>query len=46
MIPRLLLTKHLLKTVYTDITNLIFSFLASELMMAVDDPATIAREVS
>lgn len=39
------LTKHLLKTVCTDITNLIFNFLASDLMMAVDDPATITNEV-
>ncbi|XP_048209767.1 E3 UFM1-protein ligase 1 [Perognathus longimembris pacificus] len=39
------LSKHLLKTVCTDITNLIFNFLASDLMMAVDDPATITSEV-
>lgn len=39
------LTKHLLKTVCTDITNLIFNFLASDLMMAVDSPATITSEV-
>uniref|UniRef100_H0WP85 E3 UFM1-protein ligase 1 n=1 Tax=Otolemur garnettii TaxID=30611 RepID=H0WP85_OTOGA len=39
------LTKHLLKTVCTDITNLIFNFLASDLMMAVDDPAAISSEV-
>ncbi|KAM6185683.1 E3 UFM1-protein ligase 1 [Rhynchocyon petersi] len=39
------LTKHLLKTVCTDITNLIFNFSASDLMMAVDDPATITSEV-
>ncbi|XP_059971146.1 E3 UFM1-protein ligase 1 [Mesoplodon densirostris] len=39
------LTKHLLKTVCTDVTNLIFNFLASELMMAVDNPATITSEV-
>ncbi|XP_075859222.1 E3 UFM1-protein ligase 1 isoform X2 [Microcebus murinus] len=39
------LTKHLLKTVCTDITNLIFNFLATDLMMAVDDPATITSEV-
>ncbi|ELR58873.1 E3 UFM1-protein ligase 1 [Bos mutus] len=38
------LTKHLLKTVCTDITNLVFNFLASDLMMAVDDPATITSE--
>ncbi|KAM6181248.1 E3 UFM1-protein ligase 1 [Erethizon dorsatum] len=39
------LTKHLLKTVCTDITNLIFNFLASDLMMAVDCPAAITSEV-
>ncbi|XP_064145167.1 E3 UFM1-protein ligase 1 isoform X1 [Loxodonta africana] len=39
------LTKHLLKTVCTDITNLIFNFLASDLMMAVEDPAAITNEV-
>lgn len=39
------LTKHLLKTVCTDITNLIFNFLASDLMIAVDSPATITSEV-
>ncbi|XP_004264851.1 E3 UFM1-protein ligase 1 isoform X1 [Orcinus orca] len=39
------LTKHLLKTVCTDVTNLIFNFLASDLMMAVDNPATITSEV-
>lgn len=39
------LTKHLLKSVCTDITNLIFNFLASDLMMAVDDPAAITSEV-
>lgn len=39
------LTKHLLKTVCTDVTNLIFNFLASDLMMAVDDPSAITSEV-
>ncbi|XP_059110050.1 E3 UFM1-protein ligase 1 isoform X2 [Peromyscus eremicus] len=39
------LTKHLLKTVCTDITNLIFNFLASDLMMAVEDPAAITSEI-
>ncbi|KAK2497694.1 hypothetical protein MC885_002246 [Smutsia gigantea] len=38
------LTKHLLKTMCTDITNLIFNFLASDLMMSVDDPAAITSE--
>ncbi|CAH6777410.1 E3 UFM1-protein ligase 1 [Phodopus roborovskii] len=39
------LTKHLLKTVCTDITNLMFNFLASDLMMAVEDPAAITSEI-
>ncbi|CAK6446759.1 unnamed protein product [Pipistrellus nathusii] len=39
------LTRHLLKTVCTNVTNLIFNFLASDLMMAVDDPAAITSEV-
>lgn len=39
------LTKHLLKTVCTDITNLMFNFLASDLMMAVEDPAAITSDV-
>lgn len=39
------LTKHLLKTVCTDITNLMFNFLASDLMMAVEDPATITSDM-
>uniref|UniRef100_A0A2I2ZHU5 E3 UFM1-protein ligase 1 n=1 Tax=Gorilla gorilla gorilla TaxID=9595 RepID=A0A2I2ZHU5_GORGO len=39
------LTKHLLKSVCTDITNLIFNFLASDLMMAVDDPAAITSDI-
>ncbi|XP_037698632.1 E3 UFM1-protein ligase 1 isoform X2 [Choloepus didactylus] len=39
------LTKHLLKTICTDLTNLIFNFLASDLMMAVDNPAAITSEV-
>ncbi|XP_004628247.1 E3 UFM1-protein ligase 1 [Octodon degus] len=39
------LTRHLLKTVCTDITNLIFNFLASDFMMAVDCPTTITSEV-
>lgn len=39
------LTKHLLKTVCTDITNLMFNFLASDFMMAVEDPAAITSEI-
>ncbi|XP_069582446.1 E3 UFM1-protein ligase 1 [Ranitomeya imitator] len=39
------LAKHLLKTACTDITNLIFNFLAGDLMMAVEDYLTITSEV-
>ncbi|XP_068087285.1 E3 UFM1-protein ligase 1 [Hyperolius riggenbachi] len=39
------LAKHLLKTVCTDITNLIFNFLAGDVMMAVEDYTTITSEV-
>ncbi|XP_063773080.1 E3 UFM1-protein ligase 1 [Pseudophryne corroboree] len=39
------LAKHLLKTVCTDITNLIFNFLAGDIMMAVEDYTTITSEV-
>ncbi|XP_069462524.1 E3 UFM1-protein ligase 1 isoform X2 [Ambystoma mexicanum] len=38
------LAKHMLKTVCTDITNLIFNFLAGDFMMAVDDYTTINSE--
>ncbi|NXR10054.1 UFL1 ligase, partial [Semnornis frantzii] len=39
------LAKHLLKTVCTDITNLIFNFLASDSMMTTEDYSTITSEV-
>lgn len=39
------LTKHLLKTVCTDITNLMFNFLASDFLMAVEEPAAITSDV-
>ncbi|XP_040284715.1 E3 UFM1-protein ligase 1 isoform X1 [Bufo bufo] len=39
------LAKHLLKTVCTDITNLIFNFLAGDIMMAVEDYSAITSEV-
>ncbi|XP_077343348.1 E3 UFM1-protein ligase 1 [Lithobates pipiens] len=39
------LAKHLLKTVCTDITNLIFNFLAGDVMMAAEDHTTITSEV-
>ncbi|XP_072264766.1 E3 UFM1-protein ligase 1 [Pyxicephalus adspersus] len=39
------LAKHVLKTVCTDITNLIFNFLAGDVMLAVEDYTTITSEV-
>ncbi|XP_053314786.1 E3 UFM1-protein ligase 1 [Spea bombifrons] len=39
------LAKHLLKTVCTDITNVIFNFLAADFMMAVEDYTAITSEV-
>ncbi|KAM3931953.1 E3 UFM1-protein ligase 1 isoform 2-T2 [Leptodactylus fuscus] len=39
------LVKNLLKTVCTDITNLIFNFLAGDIMMAVEDYSAITSEV-
>lgn len=39
------LAKHLLKTLCTDITNLVFNFLASESMMTTENYSTITSEV-
>ncbi|KAG8444751.1 hypothetical protein GDO86_009792 [Hymenochirus boettgeri] len=39
------LAKHLLKTICTDITNIIFNFLAADFMMAVEDYSTITSEI-
>ncbi|XP_025894948.1 E3 UFM1-protein ligase 1 [Nothoprocta perdicaria] len=39
------LVKHLLKTVCTDITNLIFNFLASDSMMTTENSSSITSEV-
>ncbi|XP_043921700.1 E3 UFM1-protein ligase 1 isoform X2 [Protopterus annectens] len=39
------LARHLLRTVCTDATNLIFNFLAADLMLAVEDHSTITNEV-
>ncbi|KAF7253778.1 E3 UFM1-protein ligase 1 [Varanus komodoensis] len=39
------IAKHMLKTVCTDITNLIFNFLAADLMMATEDYTTITAEM-
>uniref|UniRef100_A0A8C0V275 E3 UFM1-protein ligase 1 n=1 Tax=Cyanistes caeruleus TaxID=156563 RepID=A0A8C0V275_CYACU len=38
------LAKHLLKTLCTDITNLVFNFLASESMMTIENYSTITSE--
>ncbi|GAA6218576.1 E3 UFM1-protein ligase 1 [Lates japonicus] len=37
--------KHVLKTVCTDVTNILVNFLAADLMMSVENPSSIANEV-
>uniref|UniRef100_A0A8D0CBF6 E3 UFM1-protein ligase 1 n=1 Tax=Salvator merianae TaxID=96440 RepID=A0A8D0CBF6_SALMN len=39
------IVKHMLKTICTDITNLIFNFLAADLMMAAEDYTAITTEM-
>ncbi|XP_054900371.1 E3 UFM1-protein ligase 1 isoform X2 [Poeciliopsis prolifica] len=39
------ITKHILKTLCTDVTNILVNFLAADLMMSVDNPSTITAEV-
>nr|XP_056712608.1 E3 UFM1-protein ligase 1 [Euleptes europaea] len=39
------ISKHMLKTVCTDITNLIFNFLASDVMMAAEDYTVVTSEM-
>ncbi|XP_015831693.1 E3 UFM1-protein ligase 1 [Nothobranchius furzeri] len=39
------ITKHILKTVCTDMTNILVNFLAADLMMSVENPCTITNEV-
>ncbi|XP_054618055.1 E3 UFM1-protein ligase 1 [Dunckerocampus dactyliophorus] len=39
------IAKHVLKTVCTDVTNILVNFLAADLMMSVDNPGTITTEV-
>ncbi|XP_014833745.1 PREDICTED: E3 UFM1-protein ligase 1 [Poecilia mexicana] len=39
------ITKHILKTLCTDVTNILVNFLAADLMMSVDNPSTITTEV-
>lgn len=37
--------KHVLKTLCTDVTNILVNFLAADLMMSVENPNTISNEV-
>ncbi|KAM6915341.1 E3 UFM1-protein ligase 1 [Xenentodon cancila] len=39
------ISKHVLKTVCTDVTNILVNFLATELMMSVENPSSITNEV-
>ncbi|XP_029983810.1 E3 UFM1-protein ligase 1 [Sphaeramia orbicularis] len=39
------ISKHILKTVCTDVTNILVNFLASDLMMSVENPSSITTEV-
>ncbi|MEQ2197910.1 hypothetical protein XENOCAPTIV_004979, partial [Xenoophorus captivus] len=39
------ITKHVLKTVCTDVTNILVNFLAADLMMSAENPSTITNEV-
>ena len=40
------IVKHILKTVCTDVTNILVNFLAAELMMSAESPSSITNEVS
>ncbi|KAL0967327.1 hypothetical protein UPYG_G00250880 [Umbra pygmaea] len=39
------ISKHVLKTVCTDVTNILVNFMAAELMMSVENPSSITNEV-
>lgn len=39
------IAKHVLKTVCTDVTNILVNFLATDMMMSVDNPISITNEV-
>uniref|UniRef100_I3JZG6 E3 UFM1-protein ligase 1 n=1 Tax=Oreochromis niloticus TaxID=8128 RepID=I3JZG6_ORENI len=39
------IAKHILKTVCTDVSNILVNFLAADLMMSVENPSTITNEV-
>uniref|UniRef100_A0A8C4GM62 E3 UFM1-protein ligase 1 n=1 Tax=Dicentrarchus labrax TaxID=13489 RepID=A0A8C4GM62_DICLA len=38
------ISKHVLKTLCTDVTNILVNFLAADLMMSVENPSTISNE--
>ncbi|TNM94634.1 hypothetical protein fugu_017393 [Takifugu bimaculatus] len=42
---QVLISKHILKTLCTDVTNILFNFLAGDMMMSVENPNTISSEV-
>ncbi|XP_061684651.1 E3 UFM1-protein ligase 1 [Syngnathoides biaculeatus] len=42
---QVVIAKHVLKTVGTDVTNILVNFLAADLMMSVENPAAITPEV-
>ncbi|XP_058470267.1 E3 UFM1-protein ligase 1 [Solea solea] len=39
------IAKHVLKTVCTDVTNILVNFLAGDLMMSVENPSSITNEI-
>ncbi|XP_054474406.1 E3 UFM1-protein ligase 1 [Anoplopoma fimbria] len=39
------IAKHILKTLCTDVTNILVNFLAADLMMSMENPGTITNEV-
>lgn len=39
------ISKHVLKTLCTDVTNILVNFLAADLLMSVENPSTITTEV-
>uniref|UniRef100_A0A4W5NCE4 E3 UFM1-protein ligase 1 n=1 Tax=Hucho hucho TaxID=62062 RepID=A0A4W5NCE4_9TELE len=42
---QVLIAKHILKTVCTDITNILVNFMAAEFMMSAENPSSITNEV-
>lgn len=42
---QVLISKHVLKTLCTDVTNILVNFLAADLLMSVENPSTITNEV-